>query len=363
MIIEQISKQNNFDTFIQEEMKTSTYKSESKNEFISIDHEPSKSYQAFAAAYAAAMAGSIVDKNANKPQHSLPKADTIIGAISRIADEWQMDNDLLDHYLYLEGRYKSRYSTYTEEQRIAEYKKLCDYLFKPYELAVIAPWKRVDMIYFEGLYNGTRSVSLTNNSKSGVTYSIDLGTKKFKTLTAKWGEANATPIDDIEQIVRYAESIGKTVLKIRMPRSTYAAMCKATQIASNFTLVLSKSRVVAQNIVPISSVNEYLESLGLPQIEIEKPKMVTLPDGTSYNMIPTNRAVFMLAEKVAVLKVAESVEAVDRLPNKQYSVYDDNLVGQYRNSEGRFIDYEMWATPVFTGKKDYIILNADEVTE
>ncbi len=357
-LLEKLSEPKVFDTFIQENMKTSTFKSVSKPE-MDIEYEPGKAYSAYVAEYKAAMAGSIVDKNGKKPIHDLPTADQLTGTIARIADKWQMDNEKLDHYFYLEQRYQSRVKDYTDEQKIAEYKKLVKYLFNPYEIAVIAPWKRTDISYFEGLFNGYQDVTLDNNSKSGVRYQFDLGIKKFAAKVAAWGESNATPVEDIQQVVDYAESKGKNILRVRMSRSTFFKMCKASQFQSQFTLKLGKSNILPASLVPVEAVNEYLESVQLPKIEIETPKPVLLPNGSSINLIPNDRVVFMFAEKVAVLKVAESVEKIDKLPNKVYSTYDENLVGALRTEEGRFIDYEMWATPVFVGKEDYAILKTD----
>lgn len=69
---------------------------------------------------------------------------------------------------------------------------------------------------------------------------------------------------------------------------------------------------------------------------------------------------FQCAETVAVLKASDPLEMLDPIPNKSYSTYDDNLVGFWRSDKGRFIDYDMWANPVFTGKADYVILETDK---
>lgn len=356
-IIEKLTEQEVFDAFIQENMKTSTYKSEAKAE-LDIEYCASKAYAAYVAEYAAAMAGSVVDKNANKPLHVMPEAGYLYGKLVRMADEWQMDNERLDQYFLMEKRYADKSRNYTPEQRVAEYGKIVKYLFDPYEKAVIAPWKRIDISYYEGLFNGMQDVKLDNNSKSGVQYALDLGVKKFYAKTAAWGEANATPIADIEQICEYAETKGKPIVRIRMSRATYVKMCKASELQTKFVLKLSKADVnpAQPSIIPLNTLNEYFESIELPVIEIEKPKFVLLPNGNSMNMIPADRVCVMFAPRVAVLKVSEGVEAIDKLPNKQYSTYEDNLVGNYRTAEGRFVDYEMWATPVFTGKNDYAIL-------
>lgn len=359
-LIETLTKPKVFESFISENMKNATYHSVAKPE-MDIEYEPGKAYSAYVAEYKAAMAGSIVDKNGKKPIHELPTADQLTGTIARIADKWQMDNEKLDHYFYLEQRYQSRVRNYTDEQKIAEYKKIVDYLFKPYGIAVVAPWKRVDLCYFEGLFNGYQDVTLDNNAKSGVRFQFDLGVAKFKALVAAWGQSNATPVEDIQQVALYAESKGKSIRRVRMSRATYFKMCKASQFQSQFTLKLNKSNILPAGIVPLAAVNEYLESIQLPTIEIMSPTPVELPKGGTINMIPDDRVSFLFAEKVAVLKMADSVEKIDKLPNKVYTTYDENLIGSWRTEEGRFLDYEMWATPVFTGKDDMAILQTDQV--
>lgn len=360
-IILKLQEPKVFDTFIQENMKLSTYKAEWKNEMESPEYCAAKAYQAYLAEYTAAVVGSIIDKNAEKPTHQMPTAGELVGTIGRMGDEWQMDNDRLAQFYYLEGRYhdKVAQNIYSESQRISEYEKLIKFAFNPFEKAVIAPHKRVDMLYFEGLFNGTQTVSASNNTKSNVVYTYDLGIKKFKAKAAAWGEAASTPIDDIQAMADYADSVGKTIRKVRMSRRTFRKMCLSNQIKQAFTLKLNKLDIKPATI-SVNEMNAYLESILLPVIEIEKDRHATLANGKSVNMTADNRVVFMCADKIAVLKVSDPLEAIDKLPNKTYSTYDDNLVGFWRNEKGRFTDYEMWATPVFTGKKDYFILNTDE---
>lgn len=359
-IILKLQEPKVFDTFIQENMKLSSYKAEWKNEMDSPEYCAAKAYQAYLAEYTAAVVGSIIDKNAEKPTHQMPSAAELVGSIGRMGDEWQMDNDKLSQFYYLEGRYRDRSASYTEAQRVAEYEKLIKFAFDPFEKAVIAPHKRVDMLYFEGLFDGTQTVSRANNTKSAVSYTYDLGVKKFQAKIAKWGEANSMPITDIQDMSGYADSIGKTIRRIRMSKRTFRKMCLSDQIKSAFTLKLGKLDVKPAAI-SVNEINAYLESILLPTIEIEKDRHATLADGKSVNLTVDNRVVFVCADKVAVLKVSDPLEAIDKLPNKTYSTYDDNLVGFWRNEKGRFTDYEMWATPVFTGKKDYFILETDKV--
>lgn len=358
-ILQKLLEPKAFDAFIQENMKLSTYKADWKQE-MDVEYEPSKAYQAILAEYAAAMVGSVIDKNAEKPTHQMPTARELVGAIARMGDEWQMDNDRLDRFYYLEGRYRSRVANFSEEQRKAEFAKLVKYLFDPFEKAVIAPHKRIGMLYYEGLFNGTQSVSSLNNTASDIAYSYDLGVERIKTQFGQWSNPYARPVDDFQHVVDLAAAKGKSVLKVRMSKKTFRRMATTNQLKDHFVVKLNGVDV-AKSDVGLTHVNTYLEDKLLPTIEIEPDRFVTLADGSSVNLTKDDRVVFMCATRVAVLKAADPLEMVDPLPNKVYSTYDDNLVGMWRDSRGRFVDYEMWGTPVFIGKNEYFILKTDEV--
>lgn len=361
-ILKRLQEPKAFEAFIEENMKVSTYKPLWKQEIANIDYCAAKVYQATMAEYAAAVVGSVIDKNGEKPVHQAPTVGELTGTIGHMGDEWELDNDYLDQLYYLEGRYRNRTANYTQAQNQDQYDKLIQYAFRPFEKAVIAPHKRLDMLYFEGLFNGTQTVSRTNNKKANVSYTFDLKVKKFKAKVAAWGEANATPIADIREVVQYAKSKGRTIQRIRMSEQTFFNMCQATEIKNTFKINLSTIEV--SSIVPLLSpaqVNAYLQSVLLPTIVVEPDRFATLADGTSVNLTVDNRVVFQCATNVAVMKIADSLERVDPLPGKTYTTHDDNLVGYWRDKTGRHTDYDMWAQPVFNGINDYFILKTDEV--
>lgn len=363
-ILKRIQEPRAFDAYINEYMKTSTYKALWKDEITQIDYTAAKVYQQTLAEYNAALVGSVISKNGEKPVHQMPNIGELTGSIGHMGDQWELDADYLDQLAYLEGRYRDRRPNYTEQQNYAEYDKLVTYSFRPFEKAVIAPHKRIDMLYFEGLFKGTQTVNRSNNLKANVSYTFNLDVTSFKAKVAAWGNANSTPITDIQEVIDYAESKGRDVLRIRMGKSTFRKMCKSSQITQTFKLDLGRTKVDA--VVPVLSVeqvNVYLNSIGLPAITIEPNRYVTLANGTNVNMTADDRVVFQCAAQVAVMKIADSIERIYALPNKVYSEHDDNLVGYWYDNTGYHVDYDMWAQPVFNGINDYFILKTDEVQE
>ena len=361
-----IQKPEVFNAFIQAGMRENSAVIEWMNEMGTPEYSASKAYQAYLAEYSAAMAGSVIDKNAEKPTHTLPVASELVGTIGRMGDEWQLDNDKLSQYYYMEQRYRDSFvrdyvGASSDEQRVA----LVNYLFGMFQEAVIAPHKRIDMLYFEGLFNGTQTLSPKNNLVGNINNVYDLGVKKFKAKVAAWGSKTSTPISDLQDVCDYANAQGKTVRRIRMSRATFRKMCMSDEVLGRFEMKLNKANVTPLTAVSVESVNQYLESVMLPTIQVESPRFITTPgrdkvNPTTVPMIPENRVVFMCEDRVAVLKVSDPLEAIDQIPNKTYSNYNGNLVGFWRSDKGRFVDYEMWATPVFTGKNAFFILETDK---
>lgn len=363
-ILKDIQNPKAFQAFIENGLKNTTYKALWKDEITQVDYEAAKQYKASLAEYGAAIVGSVISKNGEKPVHQMPDFNELIGSIGHYGDQWELDNDYLEQLYYLEGRYRNRVANYTEAQNRDEYDKLIEFAFRPFERAVIAPHKRLDMLYYEGLFNGTQTVSRQNNLKANVSYTFDLEVVKFKAKIAAWGEANSTPIDDLQEIVEYAESKGRDILRFRMSQKTFAKMCKSNQIKSTFKLDLGRVKVDSPvAMLSVQQVNTYLQSVNLPPISVEPNRFVELADHTSLNLTQHDRVVAQCAPTVAVMKISDPLELVDPLDGKTYSTHDDNLVGYWRDKTGRHTDYDMWAQPVFNGINNYFILKTDEVQE
>lgn len=356
-ILKQLLDPKSFQAYVDENMKTSTYKALWKNEISQVDYCAAKVYQANLAEYTAAMVGSVIAKNAERPVHHMPDFGQLTGSIGRYGDEWELDNDYLDQLHQLEGRYRDlKGRNYTQAQLIAQYDKLIEYSFRPFERAVIAPHKRIDMLYFEGLYKGTQTVSRTNNAKANVSYTFDLGVKQF-TAAKAWGTETATPFADIKQLKDEAKKHGRKILKLRMSENTFFKMCKAKEIKDTFKLNLGAVEVnSAVPMLTTEQVNVYLRSVLLPTIQIDEDQFVTLADGTTVNLIADDRVVAQCANNVAVMKISDPLELADPLQNVSYSSHDDNLVGYWRDKTGYHINYDMWAQPVFNGLNDLFIL-------
>ncbi|MFS0489894.1 hypothetical protein [Leadbetterella byssophila] len=363
-IIDLIQSQKAFDAFVNENMKTSTYKIGWDKE-MSVEYEASKAFQAYTADYAAAMLGTVIDKHASRPKRDMPSIGDITGTLARLGDEWQIDNDRLEKYFLMERRFREKAATYSETKQKEEYAKIVKYLFNPYELAAIAPHRRILANYWEGLSDGQITVNVTNN-KDGVVWSAPISTGINKSILRNndvlWDAANLATMD-VLSVLRYlsdkAEEAGKTVQKFRVSRATSALICQSKMLKDLIGLNIGKIKTDSSPALGIDIVNQYLVAVDLAPIEVVKEKGV-LSDGTAISMFKDGRVVAQCADKVAVLKVSDPLEAEDPIPNKVYTTYHDNLISQWRNDNGRYVAYEMWAFPVFTGRNDVFILDVTQ---
>ena len=356
-ILKSLLEPNKFEAYIDNNMKVSTYKALWKGEISDIEYCAAKVYQARLAEYSAAMVGSVVSKNGEKPKHQMPDVGELMGSIGHIADEWELDNDYLEQIQYLEGRMRDvQGRNYTPAQLNDKYDELIKYSFKPFEKAVIAPHKRIDMLYFEGLYKGTQTVSRTNNTKANVSYTFDLGISRTKVAT-DWGDENATPFADIKKLKDEAKKKGRKILRLRMSETTFYNMCQAKEIKDTFKLNLGTLQVnPSVPIITQEQMNIYLRSIMLPTIQIDEDQYVSLADGTMVNLIPDNYVVAQCDERVAVMKISDPLELNDPIPNHSYTSHDDNLVGYWRDNTGYHVTADMWAQPVFNGINNLYIL-------
>lgn len=361
-ILEVLASKEDFRIFIDENMRLSTYVPLWKSEIpdSEIEFSASKQFSTYTAEYGRAVMASMIEKNALKPTKTMPTLGQITGSIGRMGNIWQLDDDRLQRLYEMEARFKDKSANYSAEKRSAEWLKMVTFLFNPYEIAAISPHKRLDFLYYEGVSNGTLTVTLANNP-DGIQFDpIDLSIKKYG-VAVVWNQANAATMDalgDLRKAVNSAQANGRKVLFMRMTPITFAKLAQSAQFNGSVKLNLGTLIVDPVGQLGVDKVNQYLAGIDLPPIQLET-KMIAIDDENDVNAFQDDRVVLQLSPVIAKMIVSEPLEAVDPHPNKVYSTYEDNLISSYRTTKGRFVENEMWATPIFTGAKNFQIIKVD----
>ncbi len=206
-LLEHIQNPKNFSAFVNENMKNSTYQIKWNTE-MDVEYEPGETFQEYTADYAAAMLGTVIDANADRPKHDMPSIGEISGSLSRMGDEWQIPNDRLKRFYFMENRFRTNSVNFTEVQKKEQFARLVKYLFDPYELAAIAPHRRIWAQYLEIYSDGITTLTKTNN-KGGIVWSKPFEFIKKHLLPATatvWNPSNFADIDVLATL-KYLEDL------------------------------------------------------------------------------------------------------------------------------------------------------------
>lgn len=356
----------NFQAFINAQTALDQYSPAYLNE-TTLEYTEFKQFSELRNASANLIMGSVIEKNADKPIQELPNFGKISGSLGRMGDRFQWDNDKLERYLAMERRLRRdlQNGRIPESNRIQSMQPVARNLFEVgFKMAAYAPHLRLDHLWFQGYTLGEISITLDNNPK-GVQYSFPTGVKKRllpASAPAIWGQPTATPLMDIKAEVNRLNGIGKRVTSIEMNTATLNKMVVSNAIVQTFTINNgNRGNVKGGSLIGVDVINTHLQINGLPTITL-KDNFILNPDRqSSNNSFEDDRVVFITnnAVKGKVL-FTDPLEAEDPHPNKVYSYYRENLLSQYRTEQGRFIEYEMFALPVFTGEEDIYVLNVGQ---
>lgn len=362
-IIDLLNTKEDFQVFIDENMKLSTYVPLWKKEISEVEFSANQNFSTYTAEYGKAIAASMIEKNAEKPLLNYPTAGKISGSIGRMGNRWQLDNDRLRTMYEMEGRFRDRSASYTAERRSAEWLKLVKFFFDSFEMAAIAPHKRLDLLVYEGISNGTLTIELANNPL-GIQYDpIDLGVKKFGTLGAVWNQQNAINgtmhgMQDLRAFQDLMQASGRSVIKFRMTRVTFNQLAYSFQYNDSIKLNLGKISMNPEVGLSLADVNTILAGADIAPIQLES-QIIAIDEDTDVNAFHDNRIVAVLGENVAKMIVSEPLEAIDPVPGKIYTQYEDNWISSYRDNNGRYVENEMWASPIFSNTRNIGILKTD----
>jgi len=365
-ILERIQNPKNFSAFVNENMKASTYKIGWDAE-MDVEYEASNNWQAATANYAAAMLGTVIDTNSDRVKRDMPSIGEISGTLARMGDEWQIPNDRLKQFYYMENRFRQNSVNLTEEQKKSQFSRIVKYLFNPYELAAIAPHRRIWAQYLEVFSDGKVTLTKTNN-EGGIVWSKPIEIIKKNLLPANhvvWNTSTLATIDVLavlKFIEETADKAGKRIIKHRISKATAALICQCSQFKNLIGLTPGKWKTETTPGIGLNTINEYLAAIngtGFAPFEVVDERGFTA-DGQSFSLFKDGRITAVCAERVAVLKVSDALESIDPVPNKVYTSYVDNLISQWRNEKGRYVAYEMFAFPAFTGKNDLLIFDVTQ---
>lgn len=247
----------------------------------------------------------------------------------------------------------------------AKKRALLDLLFKDVNAVATSGEKRVDLMFLEGLSSGYINVNITNNPDGIVQKSqLDLlmPSSNRKSAAVDWDTtATATPLTDFANVRQYAlNTRGVAPVKALMTPAQFLKFAKTKEVIDTLTAFYTLQKGAA--VVTLDRVNEYLNAVKLPIIELVDVSIGIEKDGviTAVNPWNADNVAFVPEGPLGVIKNAYSIEQLKPVEKVSYGTYGRTLISKWQNNDPweEATAMELNAMPSFANTIDGIYLLA-----
>ena len=306
--------------------------------YLGFDITTSRVFKSLYGMTTAVRMGSVIDRGASKPLRGRRSIGEATLEVIDLGDRFQMDNDRLERLQsLLNGLNRGRVSVETVNNFIVE----------DFKDVSTAPYKRMEKVFFDLLYNGKASVKLDDNPLG-----VQIVDMEVPILSEKAKAA------DKDHLIEFLVSIVNKYSYLRfatmeMNQATFLKFfAKSPELLGKYKVTQGGTEVTITGTVPLSAVNSMLEALDLPTIRIVR-NVVTDSNGNVHSLCPDNKIVFLPAGNIGNIRYKTPYELSDRVGNKSYTVLaGDHMVASERTNEGRFLEYEChWVPEIVVPKR------------
>ena len=299
------------------------------NRYLSFRGTTTRLFKSLYGTTSAVRMGSVIDRNASKPVRGRRPMGEATLEVADLGDRFQMDNDRLEQ---LRGLLARANASASPGEFVAN--EVTDFLVEDFREVSIAPYKRMEKVLFDLLYNGNASVTISDNPKGVQILDMNL---PINVVKAK--------VSDKGHLVNFLVDVRNKYHHLRFSRMEMSYATYMKYIGSDPGL-LGKYKVSQGNVevsitgmVPLSAVNPMFEALGLPPVRIISNKVVDLA-GKESDMCPEDKIVFLPEGELGKLRYYDPLEAVDPVAGKVYSTLKgSHLISSLRTDEGRYLEY------------------------
>ncbi|WP_256013115.1 major capsid protein [Desertivirga xinjiangensis] len=302
-------------------------------------------------------AASLVDPDAPAPLRSRNALEKLDGKIPTMKEKFALNQDDYRKLKALEALPIS-----DESKKQALIKALWDDM----KNAALSTDRRLDIMFFQGVSTFAIDATLLNNP-DGVAYgSIPLLAKpsQKRGVAKVWTDPTADPFTDIEDLVAYAATFGRSFKEIWIDLEMWLSMKKLTAVKS----AISGYQNPGSNknfVVTESSVNEYLVSNKLPMIKILNIRKGIEKDGIidAINPFKKENVVFIPDGKLGIVHNAIAIEEWEKVEGINYAKYDRALLSKWRDNDPwrEYTNVELNAFPALESIDGIYILQTDVV--
>lgn len=289
-------------------------------------------------------AASIVDIDAPAPLRSNNKLEKYYGAIPSIKEKFVMSQSELRDL-----RAINESALLGGNQAV---QGIIRRLYDHVSMAATAGDKRVDILLMQAISTLQFDVSVTNNPDGAAVGTIDLLPKAYQKqgVPITWDNANAKPIDDIENYVEFiTNTFGRGFGRILMSQTKWLKFKRNAQVADYLKSFFNIGKANGTYAPTLNNVNEMFMENGWPMIQVLNNVSGIEKDGDidAYRFFKEDNLSFLPAGKIGTLKNAIPMERTDKIAGKAYADFGPTLVMKWAQDDPyrEFTAMEMNACP------------------
>lgn len=303
------------------------------------------------------VAADVVSTNSSLPLKSRSKIATAKGKLPKIGIKFPKDEDDID-------------SINTMRAKGVKEAEVANKIFDDVPRAIKGVDIRKEIMFQEGLSTGATLVLDEDNVGTGIR--ADYGYKddhKFICTTAAWGDAKATPQDDVQQLFDKAEEDGNSIEHVYLSKKYFNLFRKSEQ--GRLLAAQAKDVVITDKaLLPVPSRSLFLEALadeyGATFHIVSGSFKVELPNGDKKSITPWAQpnVVGVPSETIGRLVWGTLAEETNPVAGVTYQKSGSHtLVSKYSVNEPALAEFtaaQARAIPVIDGADGIYMLEADK---
>lgn len=320
-----------------------------------LDFEETKSrvFKTYLGTVTGVTAGSVIDRNSNKPLRERKSLGSGYGEVAYLGDRYQMDNDRLDMLQELINKFNAAKTT----DQVSAMNDIIAYITDDMRQVLLAPHKRMDLVVGDLRSDGKASVKVDDNPQGIEMLDTELPVNR---ITPK--------VADKDHFIQYLMNL---VVSLRtkfgnfnameMSRSTFIKnIVNSADFGDFYKQSFNQKEVqIAAGLMSSEMASTIFQGLGLPSIVINED-MVELADGSYKQVFQDNRISLFTAPKQGKMRWHTPYEITDPIPGKTYTRSEGGMyISNVRTEEGRFMEYGCEWIPEITAPNKMTIIDLD----
>lgn len=320
-----------------------------------LDFEETKSrvFKTYLGTVTGVVAGSVIDRNSNKPLRERKSLGSGYGEVAYLGDRYQMDNDRLDMLQELINKFNAAKTA----DQVSAMNDIIAYITDDMRQVLLAPHKRMDLVVGDLRSNGRASVKVDDNPQGIEMLDMELPVNRI-----------APEVGDKANFVQYLMNLIVSLrtrfgnfTSMEMSRSTFIKnIVGSADFGDFYKQQLNQKEVqIAAGLMSSEMASTIFQGLGLPSIVINED-MVELADGSYKQVFQDNRISLFTAPKQGKMRWHTPYEITDPIPGKTYTRSEGGMyISNVRTEEGRFMEYGCEWIPEITAPNKMTIIDLD----